>query len=58
MIEKDSVYWSIHKVVFEEMYDGLDNSIKTIIRDKPQSRESDMLKEKIDEEVRKRLTQG
>ena len=40
------------------MYDGLDNSIKTIIRDKPQSRESDMLKEKIDEEVRKRLTQG
>ena len=58
MIEKDSVYWSIHKVVFEEMYDGLDNSIKTIIRDEPQSRESDMLKEKIDEEVRKRLTQG
>ena len=58
MIEKDSVYWSIHKIVFEEMYDDLDSRVKSVIQNKPQSRESEMLKEKIDEEVRKRLTQG
>jgi len=58
MIEKDSVYWSIHKVVFEEMFYDLDNSIKEVIQNKPQSRESEMLNEKIDLEVRKRLTQG
>jgi len=58
MIEKDSVYWSIHKIVFEEMYDDLDDSIKSIIRNKPQSREGGLLNEKIDLEVRKRLTQG
>jgi hypothetical protein len=40
------------------MYDDLDDSIKSIIRNKSQSRESEMLKEKIDLEVRKRLTQG
>ena len=57
MIEKDSVYWSIHKIVFEEMFDELDNSIKDVIQNKPLSRESEMLKEKIDEEVRKRLTE-
>ena len=58
MIEKGCVYWSIHKIVFEEMYDDLDDSVKSIIRNKSQSRESEMLKEKIDLEVRKRLTQG
>jgi|TARA_B100001105_G_C22249778_1_gene382038 hypothetical protein len=58
MIEKDSVYWSIHKIVFEEIYDDLDSSIKDVIQNKPQSRESEMLNEKIDLEVRKRLTQG
>lgn len=58
MIEKDSVYWSIHKIVFEEMFYDLDNSIKEVIQNKPQSRESEMLNEKIDLEVRKRLTQG
>jgi hypothetical protein len=58
MIEKDSVYWSIHKIVFEEMFDDLDKSIKDVIQNKPLSRESEMLKEKVDEEVRKRLTQG
>ena len=57
MIEKDSVYWSIHKVVFEEMFYDLDNSIKEVIQNKPQSRESEMLNEKIDLEVRKRLTE-
>ena len=54
MIEKDSVYWSIHKIVFEEIYDDLDSSIKDVIQNKPQSRESEMLNEKIDLEVRKR----
>jgi len=57
MIEKDSVYWSIHKIVFEEMYDDLDSGIKDVIQNKPQSRESEMFNEKIDLEVRKRLTQ-
>jgi hypothetical protein len=57
MIERDNVYWSIHKIVFEEMYDDLDNGIKSIIRNKPQSREGAMLNQRIDLEVRKRLTQ-
>ena len=58
MIERDDVYWSIHKIVFEEMYDDLDNSIKSIIVNKPESTESRLLNKQIDLEVRKRLTQG
>ena len=58
LIERDDVYWSIHKIVFEEMYDDLDNSIKSIIVNKPESTESRLLNKQIDLEVRKRLTQG
>lgn len=40
------------------MYDDLDNSIKSIIVNKPESTESRLLNKQIDLEVRKRLTQG
>ena len=58
MIERDDVYWSIHKIVFEEMYDDLDNSIKSVIVNKPESTESRLLNKQIDLEVKKRLTQN
>jgi hypothetical protein len=57
MIEKNSVYWSIHKIVFEELYDDLDNSIKDVISNNPNSKEGIILNQKIEAEVKKRLTQ-
>ena len=58
MIEKDSVYWSVHKIVFEELYDDLDSAIKDVVANNPNSKESILLKQKINEEVKKRLTQS
>ena len=58
MIEKDSVYWSVHKIVFEELYDDLDSTIKDVVANNPNSKESIILKQKINEEVKKRLTQS
>ena len=58
MIEKDSVYWSVHKIVFEELYDYLDSAIKDVVANNPNSKESIILKQKINEEVKKRLTQS
>ncbi len=58
MIEKDSVYWSVHKIVFEELYDDLDSAIKDVVANNPNSKESIILKQKINEEVKKRLTQS
>ena len=58
MIEKDSVYWSVHKIVFEELYDDLDSAIKDVVANNPNSKESSILKQKINEEVKKRLTQS
>ena len=58
MIEKNSVYWSIHKIVFEELYDDLDSAIKDVVANNPNSKESIILKQKINEEVKKRLTQS
>ena len=55
MIEKTEVYWAIHKVVFEEMYEDLDNSIKSIISNRPASREGEILKDRVNAEVEKRL---
>ena len=57
MIEKNSVYWSIHKIVLEELYDDLDNSIKDVISNNPNSKEGIILNQKIEAEVKKRLTQ-
>ena len=51
MIEKNSVYWSIHKIVFEELYDDLDNSIKDVISNNPNSKEGIILNQKIEAEV-------
>ena len=58
MIEKDSVYWSVHKIVFEELYDDLDSAIKDVVANNPNSKESIILKQKINEEVKKRLNQS
>ena len=58
MIEKDSVYWSVHKIVFEELYDDLDSAIKDVVANNPNSKESIILKQKINEEVKKRLPQS
>ena len=58
MFEKDSVYWSVHKIVFEELYDDLDSAIKDVVANNPNSKESIILKQKINEEVKKRLTQS
>mgnify|MGYP001165351426 FL=1 len=55
MIEKDETYWAIHKVVFQEMYDDLDMSIKSIVVNSPASREGEILKKRVDAEVEKRL---
>jgi|TARA_B100001971_G_C18153871_1_gene517385 hypothetical protein len=55
MIEKDETYWAIHKVVFQEMYDDLDMSIKSIVVNSPVSREGEILKKRVDAEVEKRL---
>jgi hypothetical protein len=58
MIEKDETYWAIHKVVFQEMYDDLDISIKSIVVNSPVSREGEILKKRVDAEVEKRLNDG
>ena len=55
MIEKDETYWAIHKIVFQEMYEDLDSSVKSIVANSPASREGEILKNKVQAEVEKRL---
>ena len=58
MIEKDETYWAIHKIVFQEMFDDLDKSVKSIVTNKPQSREGEILKDRADSEGETRLDDG
>ena len=42
----------------QELYDDLDSAIKDVVANNPNSKESIILKQKINEEVKKRLTQS
>lgn len=52
---KDSKYWSIHKEVYMDEFDKLDNEIASIVQTKPYSPEARLFNEKVEKAVKEKL---
>jgi len=53
-MEKDNIYWELHKEVYTEELDKLDKDIINLIHNHPMSKEASLLNERIDAEVKRR----
>ena len=54
-MNKDSKYWSIHKEVYMDEFDKLDNEIASIVQAKPYSPEARLFNEKVEKAVEEKL---
>ena len=54
-MNKDSKYWSIHKEVYMDEFDKLDNEIASIVQTKPYSPEARLFNEKVEKAVEEKL---
>lgn len=52
---KDNKYWSIHKEVYMDEFDKLDNEIASIVQAKPYSPEARLFNEKVEKAVEEKL---
>ena len=53
-MEKDIIYWKLHKEVYTEELDKLDKEIINLIHHHPMSREASLHNERINAEVKRR----
>jgi len=52
---KDNKYWNIHKEVYMDEFDKLDNEIASIVQGQPYSPEARLFNEKVEKAVKDKL---
>ena len=52
---KDNKYWNIHKEVYMNEFDKLDNEIASIVQTKPYSPEARLFNEKVEKAIKDKL---
>jgi len=57
-MKKDSNYWNIHKEVYMEELDSLDDSIINTIQTKPSSPEARLFNERVTKKIQDRLKEN
>jgi cytochrome c-type biogenesis protein CcmH/NrfG len=59
MSSKSSHYWDIHKAVYQDQLDELDDDVRQIVLDNPQTQEAKhfnvKVKDKVQEQMKKEL---
>ena len=54
-MNKDNNYWNIHKEVYMDEFDKLDNEIASIVQTKPYSPEARLFNEKVEKTIKEKL---
>ena len=57
-MDKDNKYWSIHKSIYMDMLNELDNEVVSRIYKNPNCAEARLLSKRVDKEVYSKLNQA